>query len=140
MIMGCYGIGVTRTLQSAIEQSHDDAGIVWPVTVAPYEVEVLVLNAKDEESSAVAEQLGEAIERQGFDVLFDDRKERPGVKFKDADLLGIPVRVAVGERSLAEGVVEVKLRRSDEVLKVPVGEVAERVGDIVRGLIAEVQG
>ena len=126
MIMGCYGIGVTRTLQSVIEQLHDDEGIVWPISVAPYEVHVLPLNVKSEASVEVAETLTHALADAGIEVLLDDRKERPGVKFKDSDLLGIPFRVAIGDRSLERGVLEVKARNAD-VVEIAVHDVAEYV-------------
>jgi prolyl-tRNA synthetase len=110
-IMGCYGIGVTRTLQAVIEQSHDDHGIIWPVSVAPYTVCLTPLNVAPE--SAVmrcAEQLYAALTARGVDVILDDRNERPGVKFKDSELVGFPIRVGIGEKSLAKGEVEIKPR------------------------------
>ncbi|OQA28450.1 MAG: Proline--tRNA ligase [Verrucomicrobia bacterium ADurb.Bin345] len=126
-VMGCYGIGVTRTLQAVIEQRFDKDGIIWPLSVAPYSVEVLVVNAQHEESMAISLRLVEELERGGVDVLFDDRDERPGVKFKDADLLGLPLRVSVGERSLAKGGIEVRFRHSGEVRMAPVAEAAARI-------------
>lgn len=120
MVMGCYGIGVTRTLQSIIEQSHDDNGILWPIAVAPYAVEVMAINATHEESARLAGELVEGLDAAGIDVLYDDRDERPGVKFKDADLIGLPLRVSIGERSLARGEVEMKDRRTGEVINLPV--------------------
>ncbi|HBA83088.1 MAG TPA: proline--tRNA ligase [Verrucomicrobia bacterium] len=126
-VMGCYGIGVTRTLQSTIEQSHDDNGIVWPISVAPYQVEILVLNMQHEESVRIAEQLIKDLEARGVDVLLDDRDERPGVKFKDADLLGLPVRVNIGERGLAKGVIEIKVRKSPDLQTAPIAEASKAV-------------
>ncbi len=116
-VMGCYGIGVTRTLQAVIEQRHDKDGIIWPVGLAPYLVEILVISVKHEPSVQAAEQLGLALKAQDIDVLFDDRDERPGVKFKDADLLGLPVRVCIGEKSLARGVVEIKCRATGRMVE-----------------------
>lgn len=139
-IMGCYGIGVTRTLQAVIEQSFDDDGIIWPISVAPYSVEVAVLNTQHAESVRVAEDVFAALEKAGLDVLYDDRDERPGVKFKDADLVGIPIRVSVGERSLAKGLVEIKLRRAKDVRTAPPPGVAAAVMACVRELTAEVEG
>jgi prolyl-tRNA synthetase len=133
-VMGCYGIGINRTLASVIEQSHDDDGIIWPISVAPYQVEVLALNMKHEESVEKAEALVAALEAAGVDVLFDDRPARPGIKFKDADLLGLPIRVGFGERALAEGQVEVKLRHKSDVEKMPAEGIAERVLAIVAEL------
>jgi prolyl-tRNA synthetase len=126
-VMGCYGIGVTRTLQSIVEQRHDKDGIIWPVSVAPFPVEVLVINPAHAESMAVALNVVKELESAGVDVLFDDRDERPGVKFKDADLLGLPLRVSVGERSLSRGAVEVKIRETGEVRDVPMADACLRV-------------
>jgi prolyl-tRNA synthetase len=112
-IMGCYGIGVTRTLQAVIEQSHDNNGIIWPISVAPYTVCITPLNVAPE--SAVmqrAEQIYAGLTARGIDVILDDRDERPGVKFKDSELVGFPIRIGIGEKSLAKGEVEVKPRSS----------------------------
>jgi prolyl-tRNA synthetase len=120
MVMGCYGIGVTRTLQSVIEQRHDANGIVWPISIAPYEVTVMAINAGHAPSVELAEKLVDGLAAAGVDVLYDDRDERPGVKFKDVDLIGTPLRVSVGERSLAKGEVELKDRQSGEMVGLPV--------------------
>ncbi len=112
MVMGCFGIGVSRTLASVLEVNNDENGIIWPVSVAPYHVHILMLSNKSDEVKATAEKLYEDFQAQGLDVLLDDRDERPGFKFKDADLFGIPYRVVVGEKSLKEGNVEY-LRRRD---------------------------
>jgi len=127
MMMGCYGIGVTRIVAAAIEQNHDKDGIIWPVPIAPYEVEILELQQDDPKLVALCERLYEELGRAGIDVLYDDRDERPGVKFKDADLIGVPYRIAVGKKGLAEGVVELKLRRAPEVRKVKIDEVVALV-------------
>lgn len=111
--MGCYGIGVTRTLAAIVEQHHDDAGIIWPMSVAPYHVIITVMKEKDETQMALAEEIYEELENAGAEVLLDDRKERPGVKFKDADLIGIPIRITVG-RDAKDRKVEYKLRRDEE--------------------------
>ena len=129
MVMGCYGIGVSRTVQAVIEQSHDKDGIVWPASVAPYQVVIENLDPDKAEVTAVADELEAKLEATGIDVLVDDRAERPGVKFKDADLIGFSVRVVVGAKGLANGGVEVK-RRADDKSKtkiVPVEEVADTV-------------
>jgi len=110
MIMGCYGLGVGRTVAAAVEQSHDDDGIIWPMPIAPYEVVVTSLG-KEEQVRAVATEVYEKLKAAGVDVLFDDRDERPGVKFKDADLIGFPLRIAVGAKSLANGVIEWSWRK-----------------------------
>lgn len=122
MVMGCYGIGVSRTMQAIIEQSHDADGIRWPWKVAPFQVIVTLLDPKDETASATARKLAEAAEVAGADVLVDDRDERPGVKFKDADLIGIPLRLTVGGRGLKEGVIELKWRSEKEARKIPLAE------------------
>lgn len=114
MIMGCYGVGVSRTLQAVIEQSHDKDGIVWPASVAPYQVVIENLDPDKEDVTKIADELESALEDKGIDVIVDDRAERPGVKFKDADLIGFPVRVVVGSKGLANGGVEVKRRDEDK--------------------------
>lgn len=126
-IMGCYGIGVTRTLQAVIEQSWDTNGIIWPVSVAPVEVQAMAINAQSAESVDVVERIAGELSDAGISVLVDDRDERAGVKFKDADFVGAPIRLSVGERSLAKGMVEIKVRRSGEVELTPVAEAAERI-------------
>ena len=119
MVMGCYGIGVSRTVQAVIEQSHDKDGIVWPAAVAPFQVVIDLLDPKDEAVAKVAEELEAKLEADGIDVIVDDREERPGVKFKDADLIGFTVRVVVGAKGLAKGGVEVKARRDPkEAMKI----------------------
>lgn len=110
IVMGCYGVGVTRTLAAIVEQHHDENGIIWPVAIAPYHVMLVQVNMKDEEQAKVAQDIYERLTANGVEVCFDDRDERPGVKFKDADLLGFPVRITVGKRA-AEGFVEYKCRR-----------------------------
>ncbi|MBN7774423.1 proline--tRNA ligase [Clostridium aminobutyricum] len=110
VVMGCYGIGVTRTLAAVVEQHHDENGIIWPMSVAPYHAIVTIVNTGDEVQEKTAEEIYQRLLGAGVEVLLDDRKERPGVKFKDADLLGIPIRIIVG-RGAADGIVEYKLRR-----------------------------
>ncbi len=122
MVMGCYGIGISRTLQAVIEQSHDDRGVVWPWHVAPYQVLIVLLDPDLKEARDLGSSLGRAAEAAGADVLVDDRKERPGVKFNDADLVGFPLRIVVGGRGLKEGVVELKERKSGEMEKIPQDE------------------
>ena len=110
IVMGCYGIGVTRTLAAVVEQHHDENGIIWPMSVAPYHVIITVMKPDDEVQAKVSEEIYEELTRAGVEVMLDDRKERPGVKFKDADLLGIPIRITVG-RGAADGIIEYKMRR-----------------------------
>ncbi len=119
IVMGCYGIGVSRLIAAVIEQHHDEQGIRWPVPVAPYEV-IITPIGKDEAPLAKATEIYETLRAAGVDVLLDDRSERPGVKFKDADLLGIPVRITVGARGLAQGTIELKKRIDAESTDVPV--------------------
>ncbi|SPU22233.1 prolyl-tRNA synthetase [Niallia circulans] len=130
-LMGCYGIGVSRTLAAVIEQHHDEAGIVWPKAVAPFDVHLLALNVKNEDQKTLAEQLYSDIRQAGIDVLYDDRPERAGVKFKDADLIGLPVRVAVGKRA-GEGIVEVKVRKTGEQLELTASELVRWLNDFLR--------
>jgi len=132
MVMGCYGIGISRTMQAIIEQSHDADGILWPWGVAPFQVLVCLLDPQDQAAADMARSLASAAEAAGAEVLIDDRAERPGVKFKDADLIGIPLRLTVGGKGLKEGVVELKWRDQKEVSKIPVAEAAARVAEAVR--------
>ena len=130
IVMGCYGIGVTRTLAAIVEQHHDDNGIIWPISVAPYHVIVTVMKPGDEVQDKVAEDIEEQLEKAGVEVIVDDRKERPGVKFKDADLLGIPVRITVGKLA-PEGKVEYKLRRDEEKEEITIEEAVKKAIDLV---------
>jgi prolyl-tRNA synthetase len=132
MVMGCYGIGITRVAAAAIEQNHDADGIIWPMSLAPYQVELLTLQAKDAEVVRVADGLYEELRAAGIEVLYDDRDERPGAKFKDADLIGVPLRLAVGKKSLAEGKVELKPRRAKQAELIPAGDAAAIVAGRVR--------
>ena len=134
MVMGCYGIGVSRTVQAVIEQSHDKDGIIWPASVAPYQVCICLLDPDQAEVAKIADELEAALEAQGIDVIVDDRAERPGVKFKDADLIGFPVRVVVGAKGLANGGVEVK-RRADDKSKTQVVAPAE-AQSVIKALLA----
>ncbi|QHS22282.1 proline--tRNA ligase [Virgibacillus sp. MSP4-1] len=133
-IMGCYGIGVSRTLAAIVEQYHDDNGITWPAQVAPYQVHLLALNVKKDEQRKLAEEVYESLKKAGIEVLFDDRQERAGVKFADSDLMGIPLRITVGKRA-AEGYVEVKYRDSGEQEEVQQTEII----NTVRSFISEVK-
>jgi prolyl-tRNA synthetase len=122
LVMGCYGIGVSRLAQAAVEQSYDKDGIIWPVAIAPYQAIVVIPNVNDEAQKAAAEQLHIELNQAGIETLLDDRDERAGVKFKDADLVGIPFRVVTG-RSLQQGKVEVVKRFNHESEEVALGEV-----------------
>jgi prolyl-tRNA synthetase len=127
LIMGSYGIGVERNIAAVVEVNHDDKGIVWPVSIAPYEVVITVVKVKDEETMDVADTIYTQLGAAGIDVIIDDRNERPGVKFNDAELIGIPYRVTVGPRGLADGVVEITERRSGAAETVPVAEATAHV-------------
>lgn len=131
-VMGCYGIGVGRTVAAAIEQNHDSHGIIFPISIAPFHVYLLPVNSRDPEVMEVAESLYRDLSEEGVEVLFDDRDERAGVKFKDADLLGIPFRLTVSERNLREGKVEVRSRSSGETTMVELGEAVRRVKEMVQ--------
>ncbi len=128
-IMGCYGIGVSRTAAAAIERYHDKDGILWPMAIAPYHAVVVPVNVSDELQMSTAEKIYNDLLDSGIETVIDDRDERPGVKFKDADLIGFPIRITVG-KTLAEGMVEVKSRVGGEVLKVPLEQAAARVREL----------
>ena len=138
VVMGTYGIGIGRTMASAVEQHHDDDGIVWPLALAPFEIEVVSLNPSDETSRREADSLYQELADAGMDVFYDDRDERPGVKFKDADLLGFPIRVNVGGRALKEGKVEIVTRSDRAVRAVPARDafaaIRETRGELARSL------
>ncbi len=133
-LMGCYGIGINRIFASAIETGHDENGCILPINIAPFQVEVVQVNNDSEAVVAGAEQIYDALQADGIDVLLDDRKARPGVKFKDADLLGIPIRVVVGDRGLKEGNVEIKRRTDDKPTDVPIGDAVATVKRIIEEL------
>lgn len=130
MIMGCYGIGINRTAAAIIEQMHDEDGIIWPITVAPYEVIVVPVNIKDEQQSKIAFEIYEDLQKKGVEVLIDDRDERAGVKFKDADLIGIPFRVTIG-RKIADGRIEVRNRRTKESVEVDIESAVEFILNLI---------
>lgn len=132
MIMGCYGIGVGRTVASAIEQNHDEKGIIWPLPIAPFQVYILPINVKDRHLMDTAEKVYMEMSSRGLEVLLDDRDERPGVKFNDADLIGVPVRVTIGSKTIENNKVELKLRKGGEPSLVDIGDVLERVREMVQ--------
>jgi len=131
MIMGCYGIGVGRTVAAGIEQNNDENGIIWPMPLAPYHVIVTPINVNEKEVMAAAENLYGAMLKEGIEVILDDRDERAGVKFKDADLIGIPLRIIVGQKNLAQGKVELKIRKTGENTLYPLEDVMKQVKDII---------
>ena len=136
LIMGCYGIGLTRIVAAAIEAHHDENGIIWPMSIAPYEVLVTALDPRDEQVMQTATEIHDKLTERGVEVLLDDRDERPGFKFKDADLVGIPLCIVVGKRSLADGVVEVSHRKDGEKNKMTPAEAIDFAAKAVTDEIA----
>ena len=136
MVMGCYGIGANRIVAAAIEAGHDDDGIIWPMSLAPFHVEVLALDAQDPNVMQVAQRLVDQLEAAGIEVLLDDRPARPGPKFKDADLIGLPLRVTVGKRSLKDGLVELRRRDSGQVTKLAPDQTGVQVAQLVQEALA----
>ena len=126
MEMGCYGFGLERCMAAIVEQHNDASGIIWPTSVAPFEVAVVVVSSKDDEQMRIGNELYEALKKEGIDVLLDDRKERPGVKFKDMELIGIPYRITVG-RGIKDGNVEFRARTADESSDVSLHEIVDMV-------------
>ena len=135
VIMGCYGIGVNRIVAAAVEAAHDANGILWPIALAPYHVLITILQGKDPAVLTTAELLETKLQAAGFDVLVDDRDQRPGVKFKDADLIGIPLRIVIGDRGLKEGNIEVKWRSEATAHTVPVASAFEAIRDELQGAL-----
>lgn len=131
IIMGCYGIGINRTVAAIIEQHHDEKGIIWPMSVAPYHVIIVPVNVSNEAQNRVAEDIYAALQKEGIEVLIDDRDLRAGVKFNDADLLGIPIRITVGKK-VDDGIVEIKLREKEEAEEVKISDVVEKVKNIIK--------
>jgi prolyl-tRNA synthetase len=138
IVMGSYGIGVERIVAAAIEQHGDDMGIVWPLAIAPYAVHILPINMSHQESVELGEQLYGQLRDQHVDALLDDREERAGVKFKDADLIGLPIRVTIGERGLKEGLVEIRIRASGETIKVECSDVLAEIQRVMEDLTVRV--
>lgn len=134
MVMGCYGVGVSRTMAAAIEQHHDADGIIWPASIAPYQVVIVPINTKDEPQMTMAEQIYRELSAVGVEVVLDDREERSGVKFKDADLIGYPLRITVGPKALKENCVELKVRRTKESLLLPLDGYVDGVTRLLASL------
>ncbi len=133
MIMGCYGIGVSRTMAAVAEQFNDEKGLVWPVKISPFDIHLIPVNGRDENQASLADELYLTLKQNRFDVLLDDRIERPGVKFADSDLIGLPIRVTIGKKA-TEGIVEVKIRKTGEVLEVQKDELVERLTQLLLSL------
>lgn len=134
MVMGCYGIGITRTVAASIEQNHDKDGIIWPVAIAPYEVVIVPANNKDEGVMNAVRHLYDEMEDCRDEVILDDRDERAGIKFKDADLIGYPIRVTIGKKWKESGLVEVRLRRSGVVSEVALADCKTKVLEMLEEL------
>ena len=132
IIMGCYGIGVNRIVAALIEQNHDKNGIIWPHAISPYQVTILAIDASYQPAIEYAALLYDQLRKENIDVLLDDRDERAGVKFKDADLIGIPLQIIIGGKSLQQGLVEIKFRRTGEVVKVKKEEVLDKIREILK--------
>lgn len=133
MIMGCYGIGVSRTMTAIAEQFNDEKGLVWPVGIAPYDLHLIAVNLKDENQARLAEDLYSLFKESKYEVLFDDRQERPGVKFADSDLIGLPIRVTVGKMA-SEGIVEVKVRKTGEMVEVHQDQLLETISKLLQSI------
>lgn len=131
LVMGCYGLGVSRTMAAAIEQYHDENGIIWPRSIAPYEVALVPVNSKDEAQMALAEEIYSRLQKNGLDVLIDDRKERVGVKFKDTDLIGYPLRVTIGPKAVNEDKIEIKVRKTGDIIFVSKNECEEKIKSLL---------
>ena len=134
MIMGCYGIGVSRTLAAAIEQYHDENGIIWPRSIAPFEAVIVPINAKDEALMSTSQSIYTDLQDAGVDILLDDRKDRAGVKFKDADLIGYPLRITVSKNTLENNEVEIQIRKTGEALPCAIDSVAAKVTELLQNL------
>lgn len=134
MVMGCYGIGVSRTLAATIEQYHDENGIIWPRAIAPFEVVIVPINAKDEALMSTSTTIYDTLLNDKVDVLLDDRKDRAGVKFKDADLIGYPLRITVSKNTLESNEVEIRIRKTGEAINCPIGEVSSKVQELLSQL------
>ncbi|MBQ6395308.1 MAG: proline--tRNA ligase, partial [Atopobiaceae bacterium] len=132
LIMGCYGVGVSRTLAAAVEQSHDENGIIWPVSIAPYEAAVIPLDVDDDLVWPAAERVANELAEAGIEVVVDDRSERPGVKFADNDLMGFPFQLVFGKRAVAKGNCELKIRATGERSELPIEEAAATVAELVK--------
>ena len=129
--MGCYGIGVSRIMSAAIEQNHDEFGIVWPKNIAPYIANIIITNMKDQDQVNVAEKIYNILNENGIEVVLDDRNERAGFKFKDSDLLGFPLKIVIGKGSL-DGVVELKERKSGESIEIKEESVLEYIQNFMK--------
>lgn len=134
MVMGCYGIGVSRTMAATIEQYNDESGIIWPAAIAPYHVVVVPISAKDAAQMSLAEEIYKTLNTSGVETVLDDRNERPGVKFKDADLIGYPLKITVGPKTMTENTIEIKVRRTGEIFNFPVDNYLSEIKELLAKL------
>ena len=134
--MGCYGLGLNRIMAALVEQHHDSKGIQWPALVAPYLVQLITVNQADQAAASVAGDIYQVLEKEGYSCLYDDRDERAGVKFNDADLIGVPLQVIISDRNLSKGQVEIKIRKSLESRLVTRERLASEVRSILASLTA----
>lgn len=134
MVMGCYGIGVGRTVAASIEQNHDENGIIWPMPIAPFQVIILSLNMKNVDVVKTSENIYQTLRGSGIEVLLDDRDERPGIKFKDADLIGMPIHIIIGEKNLKEGKAEIKIRKDSKRIIAPLADIEKQVRELIKEL------
>ena len=132
--MGCYGIGVGRTMAAAIEQNNDENGIIWPRAIAPFEVVVVPVNAKNSDQLEYSEKIYNELKDCGIDVILDDRKDRAGVKFNDCDLIGYPIRVTISPKSINENTIEIKIRKSGEIFVFNRDEYKEKIIELLKNL------
>jgi prolyl-tRNA synthetase len=133
--MGCYGIGIGRAVAAAVEQNHDEKGIIWPMSIAPYQVNLIAMNMKSEALAGAAEMLYGQMQDAGIEVLFDDRKERGGVKLNDTELIGIPLTVVMGDRGLANGICEVKNRATGETTEVTLDQACTELCNTIQSAL-----
>jgi prolyl-tRNA synthetase len=134
MVMGCYGIGVGRTVAASIEQNHDENGIIWPMPIAPFQAMALSLNMKNTDVVNASENIYQKLRESNIEVLLDDRDERPGIKFKDADLIGIPIQIIIGEKNLKDGNVEIKIRKDGKRIIAPLSDIEKKVRELIKEL------
>jgi prolyl-tRNA synthetase len=130
--MGCYGIGINRIIAGVVESSHDNVGIIWPVNLAPFEVVICPMKVADDASMQLTNKLHDELLKSGVDCIVDDRDQRAGVKFKDADLIGFPLRVVIGEKGLAEGKIEIKWRWDKDTTMLPIENAAEHIANLIK--------
>jgi len=136
--MGCYGIGITRTMAASIEQFHDKDGIIWPISISPYDVELINLSPSDEDITEFCDNVYELLQDEFIDVLYDDRDEKAGFKFKDADLIGIPIHIIVGKKNFEQEMVEIKIRKTGGKTTCAFDDILNKINDMIDNLYDEI--